>query len=251
MSELSDLEWTAGFDEIGEILGKALPPSASEHRTWWANHGGQMVHQQAWLDAGWRVENVDLSRRQVVFRRMRLGRHVGGWSVPGNGANDHRPNDGLSVELRKAVEQSRQPASVSIRVDWTDVGVARRTEHGWALPQAPEGPALCRIHTVCDEKHTATIAVVRDLPEFLATVFAECRAGKVAPGVAAVCERLGAARYVAIDAVLPGQAWIVVDGRGSRASLDNAIERAMVERSVAMVARNAGIAVTRLKAEIA
>lgn len=251
MSDLKQPEWTAGFDEIGDILGKPLPPSASEHRTWWANHGGQMVHQQAWLDAGWRVDAVDLSRRQVVFRRIRYGGRLASSGAPGNG-NSHAGNGGtLPASFARTIEKSRQLASISVRLDWTDIGVPQRVNgSSWALPEAPQSPGLCRIHTISESRHNATIIVVRDLCAFLNTLFASLEGDTGHSAIMSLCERVAAARYISIDAVLPGQAWIVIDGRGTRADLENMAERSLIERAVAILSRNAGVAVSRLKSTI-
>ncbi len=53
------------FDEIAELVD-GLPPSAFEHREWWANDGTH-VQAQAWMAAGWAVDSVDLPGRQVQF----------------------------------------------------------------------------------------------------------------------------------------------------------------------------------------
>lgn len=57
------------FDELEEILGFPLPPSAARHGAWWQNDHG---HSQArsWLDAGFRA-SADRARRTVTFRRAR------------------------------------------------------------------------------------------------------------------------------------------------------------------------------------
>lgn len=58
-----------GFEEVEKILGGPLPRSAYEHQAWWANDPG---HSQgrSWYGAGWRTENLNLSRRTVIFRRL-------------------------------------------------------------------------------------------------------------------------------------------------------------------------------------
>jgi hypothetical protein len=57
------------FDDVEKILGVSLPRSAYEHQAWWANDPG---HSQcrSWQDAGWKTENLNLSRRTVVFTRI-------------------------------------------------------------------------------------------------------------------------------------------------------------------------------------
>ena len=56
------------FKKIEEIMGDRLPPSALYNPQWWSNIHGQS-HSDAWLSVGWKVEEVDLEKREVVFRR--------------------------------------------------------------------------------------------------------------------------------------------------------------------------------------
>jgi hypothetical protein len=73
LAQLDAKRWTASFDEFEQILGAALPPSAHNHREWWANTTGH-PHSAAWLSAGWQVESVYPARRQVAFKRLRSPR---------------------------------------------------------------------------------------------------------------------------------------------------------------------------------
>jgi len=58
------------FASIERVLGTTLPPSARNHRPWWANEReGTHIHARAWLDAGRRTANVDLSAQTVEFIR--------------------------------------------------------------------------------------------------------------------------------------------------------------------------------------
>lgn len=54
------------YQEIEEIIEKSLPNSAYKYREWWANGGHSQA--DAWLDAGWKVEKVNLGK-YIVFRR--------------------------------------------------------------------------------------------------------------------------------------------------------------------------------------
>lgn len=55
------------FDEVARLVG-GLPRSAYTYREWWANEQrGSHVQARAWLDAGRRVEYVDLNRQRVRF----------------------------------------------------------------------------------------------------------------------------------------------------------------------------------------
>src|SRR5205823_1592780 len=52
------------------IIDHKLPPSAWEHRSWWANDSVGHVQSQEWLNAGWRVSNLTVTGQTVTFSRM-------------------------------------------------------------------------------------------------------------------------------------------------------------------------------------
>lgn len=56
------------LEQIESILGDALPPSALEHRSWWANDAAGHSQSRTWLTAGWRVDDVDLTAGNVTLR---------------------------------------------------------------------------------------------------------------------------------------------------------------------------------------
>jgi hypothetical protein len=58
------------FEQIERVVGAKLPPSAMEHRAWWSNNPSNSVMTKAWLDAGFRSEQVDMESRKLVFRRV-------------------------------------------------------------------------------------------------------------------------------------------------------------------------------------
>ena len=62
---------TLTFAKIESILGATLPPSARQHRAWWANPSSPTDHPyaQAWLNIGWVVESVDQQQEWVHFQR--------------------------------------------------------------------------------------------------------------------------------------------------------------------------------------
>lgn len=65
-----DYRWRATFEDIEEILGFALPPSARRHSAWWSN---TKSHSQAlaWIAAGWKKSSIDMKGEMVVFERPR------------------------------------------------------------------------------------------------------------------------------------------------------------------------------------
>jgi DNA-binding XRE family transcriptional regulator len=72
------------FDEIETMVGVSLPTSARASRAWWANSA--TPQGQAWLEAGWLVDAVDVEEAWAVFRPARITYRVtprrrrAGWS---------------------------------------------------------------------------------------------------------------------------------------------------------------------------
>lgn len=57
------------FVDIEKLIGDRLPPSAREHRSWWANDTTNHVQSRQWLHVGWRVASVNPRGEIVVFAR--------------------------------------------------------------------------------------------------------------------------------------------------------------------------------------
>lgn len=62
-------EVTLSFREIEQIMGDQLPGSARKSRAWWSNRSSGTVQASAWMKAGYHVEDLDLEREQVTFRK--------------------------------------------------------------------------------------------------------------------------------------------------------------------------------------
>lgn len=56
------------FKQIEVLLQHELPRSAYDHRPWWGNDPTH-IQAQAWLEAGWHVEALELTFRTVTFAR--------------------------------------------------------------------------------------------------------------------------------------------------------------------------------------
>lgn len=76
------------FEEIERVIGQRLPESARRHRAWWSNNPQNSVMTQAWLDAGFESEQVDMARRRLVFRRTR---RVSAAGRPSGSASSEHP----------------------------------------------------------------------------------------------------------------------------------------------------------------
>jgi hypothetical protein len=62
---------TLTFGEIKVLIEAVLPPSVYT-RTWWTNTR-ERAHVRAWLEAGWRVGQVEVNVRRRVATFTRLG----------------------------------------------------------------------------------------------------------------------------------------------------------------------------------
>ena len=59
------------FRDIEEIIGRGLPPSSRKYPAWWGNNDqGGKRHSTAWLNAGWRTEDLALEMEEVSFVRV-------------------------------------------------------------------------------------------------------------------------------------------------------------------------------------
>jgi hypothetical protein len=57
------------FAEIERIVGTKLPKS-QRYPAWWSNNTSNNVMTQVWLDAGYETEQVDVTGRKLVFRKV-------------------------------------------------------------------------------------------------------------------------------------------------------------------------------------
>ncbi|HFL3236791.1 TPA: hypothetical protein ACG3KH_004230, partial [Clostridioides difficile] len=65
----SKVEITLTLEEIEEILGSELPPSAKNDPTYWGNSTHESRTQaRAWLKAGWKVKSKQLPE-SITFVR--------------------------------------------------------------------------------------------------------------------------------------------------------------------------------------
>ncbi|HVV41338.1 MAG TPA: hypothetical protein VHC94_09770 [Nitrobacter sp.] len=60
------------FAEIEKIVGGKLPAS-QRYPAWWSNNPMNNTMTRVWLDAGFETEQVDVTGRKLVFRRVASG----------------------------------------------------------------------------------------------------------------------------------------------------------------------------------
>jgi len=58
------------FAKMDGIMGDNLPMSAFRNEKWWSNLPSS-VHAKAWLDAGWKMQEVNLEEGYVVFQKVK------------------------------------------------------------------------------------------------------------------------------------------------------------------------------------
>ncbi len=58
------------FARIDGIIGDNLPIDAYRNEKWWSNSSTR-VHARAWLNAGWEVQDVNLTEGHVTFKKVR------------------------------------------------------------------------------------------------------------------------------------------------------------------------------------
>ena len=57
------------FAEIEALMNDTLPDSARSQRAWWSNRRQGAWQASAWMEAGYRVEDVDFEQQRVTFRQ--------------------------------------------------------------------------------------------------------------------------------------------------------------------------------------
>ena len=57
------------FDQVEEIVGELLPPSARLHQAWWSNNDVHTCARNGWLAAGWKTSKVNMAKQELIFIR--------------------------------------------------------------------------------------------------------------------------------------------------------------------------------------
>ncbi|HEU0077447.1 MAG TPA: DUF4268 domain-containing protein [Longimicrobiaceae bacterium] len=57
------------FAETEEIIKASLPEAAREHRSWWENNATTHPQSESWLNAGWHVVSINMTKERVIFAR--------------------------------------------------------------------------------------------------------------------------------------------------------------------------------------
>jgi len=69
LKQSQKLRETLTFQQITFIIGANLPPSASKYSAWWTNNPNRHPQAKEWLNAGWKVKNINLGIN-VTFSKI-------------------------------------------------------------------------------------------------------------------------------------------------------------------------------------
>ncbi|MEQ9357800.1 helix-turn-helix domain-containing protein [Coleofasciculus chthonoplastes] len=69
LQESNQAEVILTFAEIEELMNDTLPDSARQKRAWWSNRRKGALQANAWMEAGYWVEDIDLEQQRVTFRQ--------------------------------------------------------------------------------------------------------------------------------------------------------------------------------------
>ncbi|MBD8891811.1 DUF7662 domain-containing protein [Roseibium litorale] len=244
LARLEDVVWAAKLDDVEGVLGTNLPRSAREHRTWWANSGGSLVHQNAWLDAGWRVERADLSRDMVVFRRLRIGGTALAEGSKSAQARDASSQSSEERQLTKLAMGLRQPVTVTLRVEWTTLGEVHKVP--CSSEALPGTAGVARILWLRAGSLRCVLVPVEAIQPFYRALRLEINGYPPEGGFPGnLLESIGLSKDTPIefDFVKPGNAWLLTDGRGRRAALERSGERKLVATLLSQQMKQTGIEV--------
>jgi hypothetical protein len=75
LSERSEPRIRMSFKEVAAAAKVKLPASAYRYPQWWQNDAEHHVQARAWIEAGYKTENVDLDAQRVEFVRTGTPMH--------------------------------------------------------------------------------------------------------------------------------------------------------------------------------
>jgi hypothetical protein len=70
LSKRSEPRISMSFAEVAAAAKVKLPASAYRHPQWWQNDAEHHVQAKAWIEAGYKTENVDIDAQRVEFVRV-------------------------------------------------------------------------------------------------------------------------------------------------------------------------------------
>lgn len=106
---------------IEELIKEPLPKSAYKHRSWWSNDYGN-PQAMSWINAGWIVQNVDLTQQLVTYQKTIQAYYIAFFSD-------------LLVRIKKEREGITRIDKVSSRQNWLSIINRGGCTFNWVLPK--------------------------------------------------------------------------------------------------------------------
>ena len=118
LSEQSGDACVLRFAKVEEVTGDSLPASAREYRPWWGN---DRTHVQAcgWMNAGWKVERLELQQERVHFARINSGVPSAGESRAGYATSQvivRNLDPGVVAELKRQAKRKGRSLERELRI---------------------------------------------------------------------------------------------------------------------------------------
>lgn len=111
-------EINLSFVEIEGLIKDSLPNSAKSKRAWWSNRSKGALQASAWIEAGYRVKNVDFDQQCVTFRQFTNSEEV-------------QIVDGKVVWNSKSIKALRLQMCLTQAEFATQLGVRQATVSEW------------------------------------------------------------------------------------------------------------------------
>lgn len=207
-------EWQATFADLEALLGFTLPNSARTYSAWWANSAQGSSAAKTWLDAGWRVDEVQLADQTVVFQRA-------GIQVP-------PPPSVPQIDLSSA-----EPMACRVRVAWKELGLAKLDAEGrLAFPKVRTEPAIYRFTIQMEGKTSRYVGEAVNLARRCGNYRNPGSTQETSKRLNA--ELLAALRcgaVVTVAAILTGGAWIDLGAGEQPADLLSKVTRCLIENA--------------------
>ena len=144
LKETNAPELNLSFDAVERVLGFALPASARKFPAWWANDASAGRHANAWLSAGYRAENLNLTGQTVTFIRSSAqpARHATIAPQSARARNVDQP--------KARARNIGDPIKISVEIRWKEIGTITLENDDLRFPGTPATAALYRFRLVSE-----------------------------------------------------------------------------------------------------
>jgi hypothetical protein len=229
--------WHATFKDIEKILGFPLPPSARAYPAWWAN-SADMPQKGAWLEAGWRTRDLNLSMGHVLFVREAA-------AAPEHHRQQRQANIGTTPQPQANAAHAWETANtVELRVGfaWAPIGrVMLGADGKLVFPAADAVPAIYRFRIRQGDAERRYIGQTENLARRLGhyknpgpTQHTNIRMN------AEFVQALAAGLEISVAAVIGG-AWIEGGAGKVAADMSSTATRCLLENAAILADRATGI----------